>query len=82
MTEHKSKINPKVFYCIDAVCSHQEQLDLTGRNSKGQFILKSNCRRQNRSLRATDEVWSNFGEIASHFGLSRSDLLHLLFINK
>ena len=77
--KHKLKINSEVFDCISSLCIYQEPLNVQERNSKGQFVLKSGSYRQNRSIRTTDETWSNFGEIASYFGLSKGDLFHLLF---
>ena len=48
---------------------------MQGRNKKGQFGRKSDSDRQVRSIRVTDEVWQNFGNMASERGITRADLL-------
>lgn len=45
------------------------------RNSRGQFANKSDCNRQVRSIRVTDEIWHNFGELATQRSITRADLL-------
>ena len=46
-----------------------------GRNKKGKFGSKSDSKRKVRSIRATDEVWNKFGEMAVQRGITRADLL-------
>ena len=46
-----------------------------GRDWKGQFTNKSDSNRKVRSIRVTDEVWDEFGEMAVKQGITRADLL-------
>ena len=49
------------------------------RNYKGQYVHKSNSYRQVRSIRVTDQVWQEFGEMADRQNITRSDLLEEMF---
>lgn len=42
---------------------------------RGKFANKSESDRQVRSIRATEEVWTKFGEIAESGDLTRADFL-------
>jgi cell division protein FtsB len=48
------------------------------RGNKGKFIQKSNEARQVRSLRVTDSAWSELGNIAEDFSVTRADLIEKL----
>lgn len=48
---------------------------IQGRNEKGQFDNKSDSERKVRSIRVTDRIWQEFGEIAVKRGITRADLL-------
>ena len=45
------------------------------RNFRGQYVHKSDSDRQVRSIRVTDEIWADFGEMADLQGITRADLL-------
>ena len=45
------------------------------RNYRGQYIHKSDSSRQVRSIRVTDQVWQEFGEMADTQNITRADLL-------
>ena len=45
------------------------------RNYRGQFVNKSDGDRQVRSIRVTDDIWREFGEMADGENLTRADLL-------
>ena len=51
------------------------------RNQKGQFQNKSETERKVCSIRATDDVWQKFGEIAKQQGITRADLLEEIIKN-
>ena len=51
------------------------------RDKSGKFLNKSNNFRKTRSIRATDEIWNKFGDIANQEGITRADLLERI-INK
>lgn len=53
---------------------------MQSRNKKGQFENKSETERKVRSIRATDDVWQKFGEMAKQQGITRADLLEK-FVN-
>jgi len=42
---------------------------------RGKFTNKSDSDRQVRSIRATEEVWNKFGELAEEENLTRADFL-------
>jgi chromosome segregation ATPase len=48
------------------------------RGDKGKFVQKSNEARQVRSLRVTDSAWSELGNIAEDFSVTRADLIEKL----
>ena len=48
---------------------------MQSRDDQGRFINKSESARKVRSIRATDEIWQRFGEIASQRRITRADLL-------
>ena len=54
---------------------------MQSRNQKGQFQNKSEAQRKIRSIRATDNVWQEFGEIAKQQGVTRADLLEEIIKN-
>ena len=45
------------------------------RNYRGQFVNKSDSERKVRSMRVTDEIWEEFGEMAAQRRITRADLL-------
>ena len=45
------------------------------RNFRGQYVRKSDSDRQVRSIRVTDDIWRDFGEMAGQRGITRADLL-------
>ena len=51
------------------------------RNSRGQFANKSDRNRQVRSIRVTDEIWQEFGELAAQRSITRADLLEEMIKN-
>jgi hypothetical protein len=51
---------------------------MRARDDNGKFTSKSDTQRDVRSLRATDQVWDEFGDLASSKGMSRADLLEVL----
>jgi predicted DNA-binding protein len=48
------------------------------RGDGGKFLAKSDDERHVRSIRATDETWEVFGELAASRGQTRADLLETL----
>ena len=54
---------------------------MQSRNQKGQFQNKSEAERKVRSIRATNDVWQKFGEIAIQQGITRADLLEEIIKN-
>ena len=55
---------------------------MQGRNKKGQFGRKSESDRKVRSIRATDEAWEKFGEMAAQRSITRADLLEQMTNNQ
>ena len=45
------------------------------RNYRGQYLHKSDSGRQVRSIRVTDQIWQEFGEMADRQNITRADLL-------
>lgn len=54
---------------------------MQNRNSRGQFSNKSDCNRQVRSIRVTDEIWQEFGKLAVQQSITRADLLEEMVKN-
>ena len=54
---------------------------MQNRDNKGQFTNKSNTQRKVRSIRATDQTWEIFGDIAQQQGITRADLLEQMMIS-
>ena len=54
---------------------------MQSRDDQGRFINKSESERRVRSIRATDETWKIFGEIASQRSITRADLLEEMMTN-
>ena len=54
---------------------------MKNRDLKGKFINKSDSERKVRSIRATDDVWKRFGELAEERGITRADLLEKIVEN-
>jgi hypothetical protein len=50
---------------------------MRNRSDQGKFTNKSTTDRQVRSIRATDDVWQAFGEMADGSKLTRADLLEV-----
>lgn len=48
------------------------------RDDGGRFAAKSDEERRVRSVRATDETWDKFGEMAESKGMTRADLLEAI----
>ena len=48
---------------------------MQNRDSRGQYINKSDSNRLVRSIRVTDEIWEKFGEMAAQRSITRADLL-------
>ena len=48
---------------------------MQSRNSRGQYVNKSDRNRQVRSIRVTDEIWQKFGEMAAQRSITRADFL-------
>ena len=53
---------------------------MQNRDNKGQFTNKSDTQRKVRSIRATDQTWEIFGDIAQQQGITRADLLEQMMI--
>lgn len=51
------------------------------RDEVGKFASKSDDERRVRSIRATDEVWEAFGELAEERRITRADLLEQIFVD-
>ena len=47
----------------------------------GRFVFKSDDYRHVRSIRVTDEIWEEFGEMALERGITRADLLEEIVKN-
>ena len=54
---------------------------MQNRDNKGQFTNKSDTQRKVRSIRATDQTWEIFGDIAQQQGITRADLLEQMMIS-
>ena len=54
---------------------------MQGRNKKGQFDSKSDSKRKVRTIRVTDKVWNEFGEMAVQRGITRADLLEQIVVS-
>ena len=54
---------------------------MQGRNKKGQFDSKSDSKRKVRTIRVTDKVWNEFGEMAFQRSITRADLLEQIVVS-
>ena len=54
---------------------------MQGRNRKGQFDSKSDSKRKVRTIRVTDKVWNEFGEMAFQRSITRADLLEQIVVS-
>ena len=50
---------------------------MRNRSETGKFVPKSASGRQVKTIRVTEEVWKQFGEIAEGYRMTRADLLEL-----
>ena len=48
---------------------------------RGRFVSKSDDYRKVRSMRATDEIWEKFGDMAARRSITRADLLEEIVKN-